>query len=364
MARALSSDLVHEQSVSSGTGNLTLTNVSGKRSFNTAFGTGSTTDVFYYFISNRAASEWEIGTGHLSASSTLVRDTVLSSSNANALVNFSTDVKDITSDYPYSIQSANREVLTANRTYYVRTDGSDSNSGLANTSGGAYLTIQKAINTVARLDLSIYDVTIQIATGTYTGANTLKTLVGAGLVTIQGDDTTPSNVVISTTSATGITGDGIRGRWRVSGIKFQSTTSGIHLSLNGPTTTLLVGKVDFGSAAGGASPHIFVQNGAYLEVDQNYTISGSASYHWDLINGTLQVGTVTITLTGTPAFGTTFILATRLAYARINAVTFSGSATGVRYDASANGVIFTNAGGASFVPGNSAGSTSTGGQYI
>lgn len=79
MPRALSSDLVHEQSATTGTGDLTLTNVSGKKSFNTAFSTGSVLDVFYYFVSNRAAAEWEVGTGHLSASSTLVRDTVISS---------------------------------------------------------------------------------------------------------------------------------------------------------------------------------------------------------------------------------------------------------------------------------------------
>lgn len=106
------SDLVHETTASTGTGNLTLSNVNGKRSFNTAFGTGGS-NVFDYFISNRDAAEWERGTGSLSAATTLVRDTVIASSNANAAVNFSAGTKDVTNDIP----AANQARLDAAQTW-------------------------------------------------------------------------------------------------------------------------------------------------------------------------------------------------------------------------------------------------------
>ncbi len=93
-------NLVHETSASTGTGNFTLSNVDGRQSFNAAHGT----DVFYYFISHRTAGEWEAGTGHLSAANTLVRDTVLASSNSGSAVNFTAGTKDITNDLPASNQ--------------------------------------------------------------------------------------------------------------------------------------------------------------------------------------------------------------------------------------------------------------------
>lgn len=97
-------DLVHQSSTSTGTGNLTIAAVNGKRNFGDVFGTGGTTNVFHYYVSNRNAAEWEYGTGHMSDATTLVRDTVVLSSNANAAVSFSAGTLDVVNDYPASMQ--------------------------------------------------------------------------------------------------------------------------------------------------------------------------------------------------------------------------------------------------------------------
>lgn len=92
-------NLVHQTSETTGTGNLTVTTVNGRQSLSDAFGTGGS-DVFDYFASNRAAAEWEYGTGHMSDANTLVRDTVIESTNSNAAVDFSAGIKDIVNDIP------------------------------------------------------------------------------------------------------------------------------------------------------------------------------------------------------------------------------------------------------------------------
>jgi hypothetical protein len=104
---ATQKNLIHEVSSTTGTGNFTTVAVNGKVQCGDAtngFGTGGTPNVFDYFISNRDAAEWERGTGHCSALGALVRDTVLASSNANALVNFSAGTKDVTNDIPAAKQ--------------------------------------------------------------------------------------------------------------------------------------------------------------------------------------------------------------------------------------------------------------------
>jgi hypothetical protein len=57
--------------------------------------------------------------------------------------------------------------LTANLTLYVRTDGSDFNTGLANTAAGALRTVTKAIAVVKALDLNRKTVVINVGAGDY-----------------------------------------------------------------------------------------------------------------------------------------------------------------------------------------------------
>lgn len=255
-----------------------------------------------------------------------------------------------------------RETLVANRTYYVRTDGSDSNDGLSNTSGGAFLTVQKAINTVAALDIATCNVTIQVADGTYTGAITVNgAWLGSGTVTILGNTSTPANVIFNTTFADAVAVTN-GGRITVSGMELRTTTAGSCLHAQTGGTISVGASVRFGVAA---NYHMYVEANGTIKIAASYTISGSAGVHWTaLANGIIQAFGNTVTLSGTPAFSAAFAFAGRASLIECYGMTFSGSATGTRYISGENSLIFTNAGGASYLPGSVAGSTSNGGLYV
>jgi len=93
-------DRVRETSATVGTISFVLSGaVLGYQEFST-IGNGNTT---YYCISNQGTTEWEVGIGTYTASGALLaRTTVLSSSNAGSLVNFSAGTKDVFVTYPSS----------------------------------------------------------------------------------------------------------------------------------------------------------------------------------------------------------------------------------------------------------------------
>lgn len=256
----------------------------------------------------------------------------------------------------YKVTAANRETLTADRTYYVRTDGSDSNTGLANTSGGAFLTIQKAVDTISTLDLRGYTATTQIGNGTYSEGVELKSILGGNAVLV-GDETTLTNVRVTPSAGSAcFLADAVTGVWNIRGMQLDPNDNACIYARNGAVVKFQ--NIDCDETTG---IHLWSQQAAVLEATGNYTISGSALQHWNAgVNAQVIVNSRTVTITGTPAFSSAYARANMsgVVFAQLN--TYSGSATGSRYNADENGTIRTLAG---TLPGDSAGSTATGGQY-
>lgn len=254
-----------------------------------------------------------------------------------------------------------REKLGANRTYYVRPDGSDSNDGQANNAGGAFLTLQKAIDTVAALDISTYNVAINVADGTYTAGVTLNgPWVGTGTVTITGNTTTPANCLIQLPGSGACVTVTNSGRLRIGGFKFV-TSGGIGLYANTYGTISLSGAVDFGAS----NTQVWCTTNATISLLQNYAISGGGATHFNANTfGTINSYGRTLTISGTPVFSSSFILAQFFSFAYVFGNTYSGSATGARYSVATNSIINTGGGGATYLPGSSGGSTATQGQYL
>jgi hypothetical protein len=247
-----------------------------------------------------------------------------------------------------------RERVSASRNYYVRTDGSDSNTGLVDSAGGAFLTIQKAIDTVAALDWNnLYFAIINVRSGTYTGTVRLKPIVGlsSSPMVIVGDQATPSNVVISCTNANAIVCES--NGWDLRGFKTQTTTAGNHILVQGGAGFLTVRDWDFGVSPTGWS-HIECSTNAYAQVFGDYAITGNCGFaHWYAHDGgRILAANQTITLTGTPAFASAFAFLTRGGGMLVSNNTFSGSATGIRYSVSLVSYITTFGGGATYLPGN------------
>jgi len=91
-------DRVQEVSSTTGTGTFLLTGaVTGYQSFAVIGNTNTT----YYTIADQSGTNWEVGIGtYYSSNVSLARTTILSSSNANAVVNFGAGTKSVFVTYP------------------------------------------------------------------------------------------------------------------------------------------------------------------------------------------------------------------------------------------------------------------------
>jgi hypothetical protein len=250
---------------------------------------------------------------------------------------------------------ASRATLSADTIFYVSPAGSNTNNGL--TALTPFQTIQFAIDTLTRFyDLNNFQVTIQLADGTYPAGATISNLVGQGskYLIINGNISTPANVVVQGTINSGNT----------TGVTIQyfrfSTTGSIGQALAASGGVLNSGQgMDFGPSLGGQGSHIYA-NGGTIQVGFNYTISGGANAHFQIFNSgkiLLTPTPITVTLTGTPAFTGAFCTVNQLGnFNGAGGLVTVGSATGPRYSLDNFSFIFTGSGGsATFFPGNVAG---------
>jgi hypothetical protein len=250
-----------------------------------------------------------------------------------------------------------RELLTANRTYYVMPTsdgGSSDNTGL--TSDSQLDSVQTAIDYTTALDCSIYDVTIQIADGTYI-ANTItcKNIIGSGTVTIQGNSGTPANVVIDG----GFYKLGAGTKYIIKDLKLIKASGTAATAIQAVSSALMsFSNLTFST---GYTIHIQSTGFGSVTADGNYTIAGNATYHWIVTyGGYIGVAVKTITISGTPSITIFAYARNGTIYCEGNTYNSSSDVVGQLYNISLNGVVYSSG---VTLPGNSAGAVATGGQY-
>jgi hypothetical protein len=256
-----------------------------------------------------------------------------------------------------------REKLAAHRTYYVRSDGSDANDGLSNVAGGAFASLQKAMDVIAGLDCAIYNVTVQVGAGTYTAGLVLKAYLGAGTVSFIGDTTTPANVHISVASGNCVSAHSASGSFVVGGFKLTS----------GNTQDVWIGSrcqvtLSNNEYAGGANYRVRASGFANLVFSGTGNVISGGGIGFFLYERHAQ-GTMyncTFTLSANLTYSGAFATVRSLAYIEMSANTFTLGAftvTGPRYSVSVNAGLVGTSANANYFPGNSAGSAVTGGIY-
>jgi hypothetical protein len=300
----------------------------------------------------------------------------------NQLVNgTNADANQVMANFNAIVNCGLRLRLSAPLTYYVRSDGSDSNNGLSNTAAGAFATLQKAYNVIAgTIDLGGQTVTVQVNCAanpcTFAPSSGVSSVaagtswVGGGTVVFNGDSTTPSNVTLSTTGNADVVACSapISGTLKITGFTLTAAGTGSNaVNINSPGCLVQIDKVIFGAVPNAhlnvSAPGSSIQG---IPVG-NYTISGGAASHAQAsFGGQIQVRNQTITLSSTPSFIFGFAVASTGGNLRMDALTFGGtgaSSTTRKFEGETNGVIYTNTGNLNYFPGTIAGVLLSGAQY-
>lgn len=258
---------------------------------------------------------------------------------------------------------AGREVLTANRDYYISPTGSDSNNGLSPTS--PFLTPQKFADVAGTLDRGIYTVTGNFAAGTYNiAANavgqtpalflTPKDGVGDGEIIYKGNTSNPETVIFTGTNSDGIIQAYGLSKWHIfEGLKFTNTNNG-HIFNAQYGSKIGYRRCDFGSV--GSGWHIVSANfGIVSNRNTPSKITGGSSGFFLLFsNGNAEYVNATLTIQNNPTWGSAFAFVQNASTLNFYNASVSGSSTGKKYTIFTSSSILSSGSGNN-LPGNQSG---------
>lgn len=229
-----------------------------------------------------------------------------------------------------------RETLTADRTYFVRSDGNDSNTGLANTAGGAFLTVQKGIDVAKTLDLGGFTCTITCI-GDFGSQGTVNIFlpIGVGELILQGDTAS-----ITATKMRRVRLDGQKGLCRFIMDAFEIVNSTTDSALEVINSVVYHGRISYNATSfpinvyGNSTvlPHTsssinFTRNGGTLSVLG--ICSNNSLIQFQGFSGS-------ITLNATPDFSLAQWYVEGNSLINLAGVTITGAFTGTQYTAAAS----------------------------
>lgn len=248
-----------------------------------------------------------------------------------------------------------RARLDAARLYHVRPDGSDANDGLSDTPGGAFATVQKAINAALTLDNGPNSVAIALAPGSYGEAVVIdRPLIGSGPLQITGNAGAPASVSLDRVTC----------------------RDGAHVRLEGVALVAADAlRAEAGARVELADLHL-IGSGTGLHLDgAEITCSGT-----DLFLGSALTGLANLRgHARLRASGSSFTLGTGITWtsgaldlsgfchADLTGVVFAGDTAGCagpRYLLAQGAILDSGGAGGSFVPGSTPGTSSSGAQSL
>jgi hypothetical protein len=259
-------DRVREESTTTGTGTFTLSGaVAGFETFSSAIGNTNTT---YYAIQNQdVPTEFEVGLGTIGAG-TLSRDTIISSSNSDAAVNFSAGTKDVFCTLP-----ASKAVILDSSGNIVANNGSNlTNLNADNLASGTVpdARFPATLPAVSGANLTNLDAD-DLASGTVPDARfpaTLPAISGANLTNLDADDLASGTVPDARFPATLPAASGVN----LTALNASNVSSGTLSSDRLPTVPTTKGGT--GLTAIGTANQVLAVNGAGTALEYQTPTTG------------------------------------------------------------------------------------------